>query len=177
MDKQPDGIIPAAQREGMTDRLLPASGWATGVSPAPDLARRRVATSVWLALRWMHLITFLTLSHLLASIVPLELERAGCDGPLLTAAFRALYFPLLLYNATGGWFFPVEAPLTASPLTMFANSAAWVASVYGLFLAGRGAGATRRPSATPRSRASRTWSTSAARNPRPRRCRATSSSS
>jgi hypothetical protein len=129
-----DGIIPAAQREGLTDQPPPRPALVT---PDPDAAPRVTAGSGRL-LPWAILwIAGLAVAHAMF-LVPLAFAvgyaaAASPGGALLAECVTcALFFPVMLlgvFGVGGGfgdiwWAFPL-------------NSLLWAATVYGLFLASR----------------------------------------
>src|SRR5436309_16140096 len=100
MDKQPDGIIPAARREGFTER--PPTRPAL-VAPDPD-AGRGVTGCAGRLLRRTLAFVCLALVHAPVSLAALALGRwrvtigAGLPGGLILLAF---FFPLSLAPSGG----------------------------------------------------------------------------
>jgi hypothetical protein len=121
MDKRPDSIIPAAQREGLTERPP-----ARPVLPDPDAAPRArlpLATSTW---RHYLAVIFIAACHFFLTLLALILAWP-LDSWVETCLAVVWFFPVLLLELAGGG--PANHPLAAA-----FNSLVWAASVYGLFL-------------------------------------------
>jgi hypothetical protein len=118
----PAGIVPAPQRDGLTEQPRPRPAQPEpDAGPRPD---RPLVAPLMPGYLW------LGLAHLVAS--PLVLLLGGpAAGELAAAAYWALFFPAAVLEAAG-----VSAWLPA-PHMLLVNSLLWTATAYGLLLAER----------------------------------------
>jgi MFS superfamily sulfate permease-like transporter len=123
-----DGVIPAAQREGITDRPPPRPA-----RPNPEAWPGVTVSSGRLLLRRALVFVGLALVHAPVSLAALSLGRwlatLGADLPA-GLTLGAFFFPLSLAPSEG-----ILAGVTAAEVAL--NSLLWAATVYGFFLACR----------------------------------------
>ena len=140
--RTPDAIIPAAQREGFTERPPPRPALVApdqGAEPGVIIRARRL-----LPRSFLH-IAGLAVAHgvCLPVVCIIGLNTPPGGEWVVECLGWAFCFPDLILYAFAAPFLPADMPLY--PL----NSLLWVATVYGLFLAGRWAYPRLRPPALP----------------------------